>query len=196
MFDLRQRLFVMIGIGSGLLIAVILLILFLNRGEEGGENASPESGKNGQEIVNEGLSNENGGGGSGSNTLPTVLFTEASEETAVAALAKDFVERFGTYSNQNDNQHLDAVFPFVTPKMKEWLETQKITQGGSYTGKSTTVVVSSVTKLEGGSAEVDVSVQETLANSAGSAAPSYKKGQVELVKQGETWKVDGLFWEK
>lgn len=197
MFDLRQRLFVIIGIGSGILVAIILLVLLLNREEGRDEESSLETRKNGQEVshTGSGSSNARSNGSDSDDSSPTVLFTEASEETAVAALAKDFVERFGTYSNQNDNEHLEAVLPFVTEKMKIWLETQAVLQGGSYTGKTTAVVVASVTSLEKETALVAVSVQETLTNSAGSAQPSYRTGRVELVKQGEVWKADGFFWE-
>lgn len=192
MLDLRQRIFIIIGLSAGLILALVLLIV------SGRDKAAP-----GGEVVT--VTSPAGDGlPSGAVREPAAAAVESGagapavasdpDEIYTAQLARIFVERFGSYSNQNDNQHIADALTMASERMAAWLETQKIASGAEYAGVMTKVVASSITQREADRAEVAIDVQQ-VSEGAGASPVAYKSGRVELVKVGKEWKVDGLYWE-
>lgn len=174
----------MIGVVLGVLAAIFLFILYDRRTPEEAPLTETETPV-GPAIVE----------------APTVFSTpedapvagpEASEETYVRQLAVIFVERFQSFSNQNDNTHIEDAIALSTPRMTAWLRGQIQAQHEAYAGQTTTVVASSVKEFAPPRAVVAIEVQMDV---SGEAAAKYRSGQVELLKDGETWKVDALYWE-
>lgn len=115
-------------------------------------------------------------------------------ENYVKQLARIFVERFGSYSNQNQNRHIDDILPMVTESMKSWIESQRIEQSGDYKGMTTQVIVSTVQTLGDATATVHVEVQEFL-EIGNAKETNYRTGTVNLQKVGGEWKVSGLYYD-
>ena len=120
---------------------------------------------------------------------------EDPEERFVRHLARTFVERFGSYSNQNKNRHIEEALLLSTSRMQGWIETQAVDQSGSYVGATSQVVASEVTSYTESKATVTVGVQEVVRRVGGTEERNYKNGRVELVRQGSEWKIDALYWE-
>ncbi|HYE59902.1 MAG TPA: hypothetical protein VEA18_01835 [Candidatus Kapabacteria bacterium] len=200
MLDIRQRILLVVGVILGV-FGIILGSYFLlskqtvqQSGTEqnvipGGtvqENVSPDV----QEVLEE---------GSQPTAQPGVTTPakqpETPEEVVVRQTARLFVERFGTYSTQNDNMHITDVLTLSTPVMQRWLESQRIGTTSTYQGVTTRVITSKVSAIDAGKATVHVGVQmdEETGNTRDT---KYKTGRVELVKEGNTWKIDGLYWDK
>ena len=110
-------------------------------------------------------------------------------------VAKIFMERFGSYSNQDKNGHITDVLPLVTSKMADYIKTLGQEYGKEYQGINTKVITTEVSFTEEGKATVVVGVQQILESVAGQKTV-YKNGTVNLMQEGEDWKVDGLFWNK
>ncbi|NCO04566.1 MAG: hypothetical protein GW939_00280 [Candidatus Magasanikbacteria bacterium] len=194
-FDLRKRLFIIIGIGVSVLLALIFAILFLT---DFFANRAPDiSGPGNSTVFNT------------STSQNTPIFDDVDATTVIGQatvpanpsdrqillLARDFVERYTSYSNQNDNAHIDEVLSMVTVRMSDWLETQKADNESIYRGVTTRVIASSFDLLEKERAVVAIDVQQEMVYRVDSNV-RYKSGKVNLIKiQGE-WKIDGLFWNQ
>lgn len=193
MLDLRQRLFIIIGLVAGLVLALVLLIV-------GGRDKDALPSGDAVTVtppLEEGLP-----AGAVREPPPSAVGGESvaplpaanPDEVYVLQVARIFVERFGSYSNQNDNQHITDALAMASERMARWLETQKIAPGAEYQGVVTKVVASSVTERSDTRAIVTIDVQQ-VSEGPGASGVIYKSGRVELVKVGAEWKVDGLYWE-
>ncbi len=187
MLNIRQRVFVIIGIIAGIVLALVLGIRFFKSDTNVPASEIP--------VTENGAVQQAGTVNTGTPE-PQAIPREVRppDETYALQMAKLFVERFGTYSNQNDNAHIDDVMGLSTPVMQRWLKTQMMVQSDTYSGYTTTVVASSVTSLTATAADIHVDVQERVEGAEDKIA--YRSGRVTLVKQNNDWKVDGLYWDK
>lgn len=193
MMDLRKRIFIIISVVVAIILVFVLLYLFVfNKDGEVSvlSPAQPDA------IVSE----------TGSPILPPEEEPEAAitdelgqpvekdaDETYAKQVSRIFTERFFTYSNQNDNQHIEDVLTLVTPSMKKWIETQDIEEGDEYVGLTTGVIASSIDVIEGNNATVLLDVQQTIREN-GTEKVEYKSGKIDLIRSGNDWKVDGFYW--
>jgi hypothetical protein len=195
MLTLRQRIFTIVGITSGLLIAIVLGIVYLGNSDEYTKTNTVDENvidSDNPQIIN----------------LPQqqVLVTQPTqspEELYVKNLAKLFVERFSTYSNQNNNEHIVELRTLATPSMWQWIQGQVQIQalGQQYQGLVTEVLAAQISSfnLELGEAVVAIEVQQkSLAeNDSGLVDENMvqKSATVNVKKIDSTWLVDGVFWE-
>lgn len=125
----------------------------------------------------------------------TPKINEDPDDSYVKQLAGIFIERIGSYSNQNENRHLDDALLLVTPRMKPYVSAQAEDFKKQYTGVTTRVIAVRIEKKSAVSATVHVDVQRvTIAE--GKTTTTYDSGTVLLVRgtnDGE-WKVDGVYW--
>lgn len=189
MLTLRKRIFIIVGIAAGILVSILLLILLFRTDKVSNlvENVTknlPFSKPEPQEVVNT---------PNISNSSPQES-TQDPDEVYVKQLAGIFVERFNSYSNQNNNIHLEDVIVLSTEDMADWLRDQEIDQGNEYQGVTTNVVASNIQSISIGQAVVLVDVKEVSMGNGGGAI-NYRSGRVELDKVGSEWKVDGFYWE-
>lgn len=197
MITLRQRLFIIIS----LVIAIVLVILLLlNYRRE--QNNNPTVGS----IIEGGTEDTSDGGASSEEDLglkPSK--TEAvpySEDIYVRQLAKIFVERFTSQSTQNDNGHITDTLELASPSMQAWMNTQVKPNTRDYEGVVTSVFASKLTEKTSTTATVTIQVQQKWERKAADASgpvtteDKRRNGRVTLVKVGDTWLVDGLYWDK
>lgn len=186
--DVRTRLFTIMGIITGLLLALLLFIgVIRNRGVEapaGGTQTEtplpPQTGAAPLPFV--------------AGVVPTEKISSDPEDVYLKQLSRILVERFGSYSNQNDNRHIADVLPLATEKMQAYLQSQGQAFGAAYSGTSTKVVASRIEERSADRATVVVDVQRVVRKD-GAERTEYQSGIVALLKRGNDWKVDGLFWK-
>lgn len=195
-FDLRKRIFIGIGIFLGIVIALSLLYAFVfGRKSGGGEKVGKQMTDEASVSLDTSAPATSQGPNAGALIISSPSFTgETNEELSIKQLARLFVERFATYSNQNNNQHIADVLPLVTQKMASWVNTQKTTPGTSYTGVTTKVIASAVTSFASTASTVTVDVQQVTENEGGTQT-SYRSGMVNFIQEDGAWKVDGFFWK-
>jgi ABC-type uncharacterized transport system permease subunit len=104
------------------------------------------------------------------------------------------VERFGSFSNQNDNQHIVDALALSTKRMQSYIQSKEISFNSSYEGVTTIVVASHVVKRNQTTATVTVDVQR-IVRTLGTEKTEYQTGTVGFSKEGGEWKVDSLFWK-
>jgi len=188
MDDIRKRLFIIIGLVSFVIIAIVLVILFLTKDKVDNTESVVETPQ-------ENIDNTTNNGNQNNTNTPTVkeLPPQNPEEVSAKQVARIFVERFETYSNQNDNSHIDDVLFLVTDNMVSWVKEQSLQQSSDYQGVTTQVLASNVSDLTSNSATVNIEAWQTVENSEGTVSLQ-KSGEVNLVKVGAEWKVDGFYW--
>lgn len=122
----------------------------------------------------------------------------AAREVAIKNRARDFVERFGSYSKEANYANLAELQPMITAPVAKWLEQYpralKEKEPAGFIGVSTFVITQKITKSDASSAEVMVSAQreETTTNGVNRY---YKDILVKLVLVGDVWKIDGAYWQ-
>lgn len=109
--------------------------------------------------------------------------------------ARLFVERFGSYSTQNNNEHIDSVAGMVTPVMAAWIATQVISPGDTFRAVSTQVLSTQVVSITESTATVRILTRQLEETTSGDAQ-FQKEGRIDLLKQGNRWLVDGFYWDK
>lgn len=170
------------------------MILLTNRGIDRSDLGAPngdtgleDASQDGQFGIPAPLPNE-----------PVQVLNDRTIEERVGAkqAARIFVERFGTYSNQNDNEHIALTRLLATPSMQEWIKTREVVQGGDFIGVTTEVLASSISTLTDTSAEILIQVREIRESQTG-IDTTLKNGRVVLeLSESGVWLVGGLYYER
>ncbi len=183
--------FIRIGILAGILLAVILFVSVIrNSGQQQTESPHFQQQTSSSTDVL-------GSGTVGPSVIPTTRGTTSTSptDTYLVQLSRIVIERLGSYSNQNDNAHIDDVLSLVTPRMAKYIDTLRLDQSTVYRGQTSRVVTIALQTKEKGRATVVANVQREL-DTATSSTRNYPTVRVELVEAAQhTWLVDGIFWE-
>jgi len=192
MEDRRKKILIYLSLFVGILLAILLFAWFYfgktKQANEAqnmpvSESASETGDKATEMTVSDNIIK---------NVVPKTK--EPPAELYPEQLAKTFVERLFSYSNQNDNQHLKDVEVMATADMLKWVNKQKIAFSNEYQGVNTKVISSSVSEIKEKVATVAIGVQQIYEGKENKVV--YKTGRVELMKVNDVWKVDGIYWDK
>ena len=181
--DVRNRIIIIAGVAIGLILALVLFIVGIK------DRSAPVVKEDKKVPASEAAKEQKLTKPPSKPNVPA----ENPEDTNLRQVARLFVERFGSYSNQNDNTHLSDVLPLSTKRMQKYIESQAIDFGREYEGSTTVVVVSKITEKMTAKATVELGVQQLLQTAAASKT-EYRTGLVTFIKEDGAWKVDGLYW--
>lgn len=198
MLDIRKRILIITSIVIGVLIAILLLFYVFRSGKNSSvENVSVIAPDAAVETAGEGMPLPP----SPTGIIPTspvpstpVVTQGDPEDRYLRQLATLFVERVGSFSNQNENQHIVDVHTLVTDRVATWLTTTQVQRSTEYRGTTTQVIVSNLTSKKGDAASVHIDAQKTN-DTQGKTTVTYISGRVELLKVAGVWKINGLYWE-
>ncbi len=112
-----------------------------------------------------------------------------------------FAERFGTYSNQNDNSSFIDLQSMMTDSFYNWVNTQyqskldqEFANNGNYSAIVTEAVAIEFLTLSGDSAQVVVTTMRTK-NALEQESISYEQEiRLDLKKINNIWRIDGAYW--
>jgi len=188
MFTLRQRIFTISGVTIAIVLIIVLGLIYRSKHVDPNEIISDT------EVSDVDISE------TGSEEFfeqpPVELPSDVDPDELLAKqVARIFVERFTTYSNQNDNAHIADALELSTESMQQWIKTQTLNKSNEYQGVTTRVLSNSVASIDDVNAVIKIAVQQEQ-RSATESVIVQKTGRVELTKAGETWLVQGLFWDK
>jgi len=201
MITLRQKIFISVGVISAFIIIAFLVVFYIKANDKN----NTQNNTNSNNVVNENVIDANN-----TNNVLTPINNQTDEnivkpvgtpeELFVKQMAKIFVERFFTYSNQNDNVHITELEGTVTPKMLSWMKTQMKEKGQNYSGMTTRVISSSLVNFDKviGVAKVSIGVEETISQDVEDSLQQEKLQkifEVDFVLVNNDWKVDGV-WDK
>ncbi|OGY91876.1 MAG: hypothetical protein A3B30_01185 [Candidatus Komeilibacteria bacterium RIFCSPLOWO2_01_FULL_52_15] len=127
--------------------------------------------------------------------VPPKQITEG--EQVITNLARNFTERYGSFSTDNNYQNLKELSPFITSKLRSQFEKTITGSAGSqvFRGVTTKALNVLITSLTESRASVTVTAQrvETVADQQ--AIVTYAKLALTMVKQGPYWYVDSAEWK-
>ncbi len=197
MLSLRSRIFIIVGIVV-LVIAVVGVALFIR------SRANKETP--GQNPAGDTLLPPDGQGGipTGSTQQPTEIpaglpVRQASSEeilqNGVKQLARVFVERYGTYSSDNNSQNVTEVQVLVTPEVWQRIKPQSTTPATSFVGVTTQVVTMEMKAWTPDTAELYFKTVRTQQKD-GATTTSQQNITVTMVRSGSSWLVSNFVWEK
>lgn len=197
MFSLRQRIFIIISVLLGVIALAVIVVLIMGRMTNNGSQGTQTPDITNQAPVAPDVLIQQSGQVPPPSTATQPSFpNDIPKERLARQISEMFVERFATRSNQNDNAHIDAVVPLVTPTMLQWVQTQTITQSGGYVGVRTDVITTDVTAITDTTATVRIEATQ-LTEDGGTSHSVQKNGRVELTMDANgVWKVNGFFWNK
>lgn len=201
MLSLRARLFIIISLVV-LFILGISLFLYFSGGKK--NNQPADEAKNpldGATVVE----SEN------FNTAPEVFNgiaptpteglkaapqpTEEAVKNSVRQLAKIFIERYGSYSSDNNYQNIKELEGLVTKNLWTKLSAQmRQPRPAGFTGVTTVVISNVLSKWDVTGATASLQALRT-EFSNGTTAEKQQAAEVWLVKKGEDWLVDKFEWK-
>jgi hypothetical protein len=176
----KKRLEIILAIG--ILIALVILILLFLRSKPGLQIVEePEVSQ--RELVQE---------------MEETTVSATNEEAPSGVIARNFVERFGSFSSEVDFVNVEDVLPLVTPGLAARLKTltQDTNSDLAYYGVST--------KFIGfvDSEELEVTANYTITtqreesfDSPENTSVRYQDINVDLVKDGDIWLVNDYQWQ-
>lgn len=132
---------------------------------------------------------------------PTLNETDKAKNT-IRNLSLLFAERFGTYSNQNNDQSFVELEKFMTEGFYNWTTTQyqdklgqEFSNSGNYSAILTQALAVEFKSLTDNNAQVSVTTLRTK-NSLGSDSLKYYQDlQLDFVKINNSWRIDAAYWE-
>lgn len=130
------------------------------------------------------------------------IATQNSQQD-VKIVVESFLERFGSYNNQDNFKNFSDIASFMTPTMNSWVQssyTQKLRTEmpdfNTYFAINTKVLSSEPQIIDslGGTATYTIATQREEIN--GSAKKIYyQNARINAVRINNEWKIDGVFWE-
>lgn len=193
MIEGRKKIFIFLGVVFFVLLLILLLVLFLRPSRKSFDDVPPTATSTVDDTVLP-IGEEKIFIPPIDTPPPPPVTTEERERLYVKQLSRTFVERFETYSNQNDNRNIEDASELATDTMAAYVASKSQEAGSAYQGVTTKVISMDVTSFAGGAASVKIGAQvESQTESARNT--TYKNGRVELLKVEGVWKVNGLFWD-
>lgn len=207
MFSIKK--FILAGIGALVVVGAIVGVMWLrSRGDEMAPAVPVDEDQGGKEDQGQ-LPIGTSQPAPPPVQVPTVTggttstTTKSPLEVEVGLAARNFTERFGSFSSHANYAHLTATMPLATTEMKEWL-TSVITKnavkdlsGIPFKGVTTRALATRVLSLDEGEGEAVVELDtQRIEVGEGTLDKNviYQSIRIELVLQDEKWLVDSAFW--
>ncbi len=190
--SLRARIFIIVSIAVFLILGIsIFLVVNKNKTApttEGGKTSAGQSGSLPLPVpasiatpIPEGL--------------PAKIVTPLeAEKNGVQQLAKVFVERYGTYSSDNNFQNIKDVQALATKSLWSKISVKMTASGaGSFSGMTTKVIGTDLVSWSDSKASVELKTVRTEEKN-GKITTYYQNADVEMAKQDGEWLANKLIW--
>jgi len=132
------------------------------------------------------------------NTTTAEVDQSLQQKDALATLARTFIERYGTWSNQSDFENFTDLYPYMTDELKiatqDFVLRQRtaLTANSLYYGLTTRFLSWDLTNIiTDASADLFANVQQQETKDGQTTILS-KKATLKFIKQGADWKVSQI----
>jgi len=193
--SLRARIFIIISIFVIFILGISIFLIVRNKNKVAEpqtvtptDSTASQNGvqPNGQILV----------GDQAPAGLPAKTATPLeAEKNGAVQLAKVFVERYGTYSSDNNFQNIKEVEALVTPALWSKISApmNAKTSTASFVGVTTKVISLELTAWSDIAATVELKTTRTEEKN-GAVSTRYQNAIVQMVKTGGVWLADKLVW--
>ncbi len=195
MLSLRSRIFILISI---LVLIVLGISLVLSIASKKKAETAPAPGTAPEGAAPQVIEQGNFAPGSISSpvvTPPTGLTVKPATpaeviQNGVKQLAKIFMERYGTYSTENNFQNIREVADLVTPALWTKISARLDSKPSSeFLGVTTNVVGAEILSWQESEAVVSLKLVRT-EDKSGAVTAVQQTATITLIKAGEKWLVD------
>ena len=193
--SLRARIFIIISIFVIFILGISIFLVVRNKNKSAEpqtvtptDSTASQNGvqPNGQILV----------GDQAPAGLPAKTATPLeAEKNGAVQLAKVFVERYGTYSSDNNFQNIKEVEALVTPALWSKISApmNAKTSTASFVGVTTKVISLELTAWSDTAATVELKTTR-IEEKNGAVSTRYQNAIVQMVKTGGVWLADKLVW--
>lgn len=125
------------------------------------------------------------------------VYAPVPGETEIRALARNFTERYGSWSTDSNFQNLKDLFPRVTSRLEASFQRtiDTATTPTEFKSVETRVLQIDVQSLTETKASVLVTAQQVTRNASLEESEGFVKLDLSLIKDGEFWYVDSAEWQ-
>ena len=130
---------------------------------------------------------------------PVKIPAEASVEFTVENLSRNFADRFGSWSTDNQGQNLFELMSLSTNSFQNYLENVELDyQNEEFFGVTTRAISTKIISLDkaAGQAEILVKTQRTTTDDDLSQDTYYQEILISLIEINGTWLVDEAEWQE
>jgi len=197
MFTLRQKIFIISGIVVAVLLIIVLSLIYIKPKTSNNNTTENTTTTIDQNVIDTNNPNVI----FNSNNNQTITKPDGTpEELFVKQMARIFVERFFTYSNQNNNVNIEELKNSVTASMLVWMHSQAPEASVDYSGVTTHVISASLDDFSKdiGTAKVMIGAEQLISkdiNGNTQQTKEQKKLEVDFELVGSDWKVSGV-WDR
>jgi hypothetical protein len=183
-----------------IVIFLIVFIVFLltNNGEEVNNDMIKED-------ISKDVNNSNNNTELESEIIKESVIEKEKEDTTslkIKSVAKNFAERYGTWSTHNKSENFESAKVYTTSRMENIIEdfiinNEKLSNDyEGYYGVTAKALSVKILNLEDTSASLSVSVQQLETSGENlDENISYENLNLELIKYNDDWFVDYAEWE-
>jgi len=192
MLTLRAKIFIISGLSALIILGISLFLIFVS-----GKNNIPaqtDPAEVGDEAVVPQTGVVPGASVSGQPLTGLAVAPKPREEAIknnVRQLAKIFLERYGTYSSDNNYQNIREVEELASASLWKKLSARLSVKPatGSFVGVTSRVISSELVEWKNTTAVVSANLIRTEEKN-GAVASSQQSASVSLIKIGDVWLVD------
>ncbi len=192
----RKKIVIAISVILGILV-IVLLVWSIGKRQPGIEDISQ---------TNEGLINSINtvaGIASLANIAiePPVVTQEPTTQTNLIVLAMTVAEKFGTFSTESNFENIKDLQKLMTPEMAAWSEkymAENKLNPSEFYGITTKALNAKIITLDDEETKAQLLVDTQRSETKGAATTPrifYQKLLVNLIKSGESWRIDKVSWE-
>lgn len=190
--SLRSRIFLIVG-AVVLVLGVVGGLLYL-RTRSAKTPGSTDPTPTASSTVSEPLT------GQTPTTIPAGLpvrqmTTEEAEQNGVKQLGRVFVERYGTYSTDNNGQNVLEVKGLVTPELWQKIAPKPAGASTDFVGLTTQVATMEITSYSANEAKLSFRTVRTQLK-GGLTSSAQQTIALTMVKSGGNWLVSDFAWQK
>lgn len=201
MLSLRTRLFVVISLAVLLILAISVVLLLRSRSSKDTNNPdTTPSDQTGTPVS----PNNGATGGTPTQpigTTPAPVVKQFSplevEQAGVKQLAKIFIERYNTYSTDNNYDNIREVESMVTGGLWKRISGRLSIPAapGPFVGVTTRAVSAELGGWDSATADVLVQTHQVTVKN-GVTTQTYQGVKIFFLKQGSNWLIDKFEWQK
>jgi len=117
-------------------------------------------------------------------------------EAAVESLARNFTERYGSWSTDSDYQNLRDLFPSITSRLQQTFQAtiSNAPVPEEFSGVQSRALQINIESLTDSRASVTVTAQRTVTKADLTSDVLYENLKISMIKQGSFWYVDEAEW--
>ncbi|MEK7680965.1 MAG: hypothetical protein AAB348_02895 [Patescibacteria group bacterium] len=199
--SLRARIFIIISLAILAVLAVSIILIMRNKAKQAAKQSTQVENMDKTESPATATSAGNLTGSDQSTKIPEGIPIKSAtalenEQNGVKQLAKIFVERYGTYSTENNYQNIKDLEGLSTDALWKSINSiiSKTRTSTEFMGVTTRVITTELSKWEKNSAVVALKALRAEEKQAG-ALNKYLDYTVSLIKNGQDWLVDKISWK-